>query len=123
MSPLATRLDDIMWLMTSIGFFSVVRKSGETDLTVRARVRGDLEALGEKYLSTLGPIEVGAGSDYPYRARISSKDLADAVARMVEDIDYSNFKDAVAERQGRERAHVYGEVWGVLRELTRGERP
>jgi hypothetical protein len=104
--------------MTSVGFFSVVRKHGETDLTVRARVRGDLEALGEKCLTTLGRIEAGGGSDYPYRARISSKDLADAVARMVEDIDYSNFKDAVADRQGLERAHVYGEVWGVLRELT-----
>jgi hypothetical protein len=108
--------------MTSIGFFSVVRKRGETDLTVRARVRGDLEELGEKYLSTLGPIEAGGGSDYPYRARISSKDFAAAVSRMVEDIDYSNFKDAVGERQGFDRAHVYSEVWSVVRRLTRTER-
>lgn len=34
-----------MWLMTTVGFFSIVRKPGETDLTVRARVRSDLEAL------------------------------------------------------------------------------
>jgi hypothetical protein len=108
--------------MTSFGFFSVVRKSGETQLTVRSRVRGDLELLGEEYLPTLGPIEAGGGSDYPYRARVSSKDLADAVARMVENIDYSNFKNAVAERQGFERAHVYGDVWGVLRELTPKDR-
>lgn len=122
-SPQANRLGGAMWLMTSVGFFSVVRKRGETDLTVRARVRGDLEALEEKYLPTLGPIEAGGGSDYPYRARISSKGLADAVTRMVEDIDYSNFKDAVASRQGLERAHAYGEVWSILRKLTRKDRP
>jgi 8-oxo-dGTP pyrophosphatase MutT (NUDIX family) len=105
--------------MTSVGFFSVVRKRGDTDLTVRARVRGDLEALAEKYLPTLGPIEAGGGTDYPYRARTSASDFAVAVARIVEDVDYSNFKDSVLDRQGRERAHIYGEVWSALRELAR----
>lgn len=28
-----------MWLQTTIGFFSIVQKDGEPDLTVRARVR------------------------------------------------------------------------------------
>ena len=32
-------------------------------------------------------------------------------------IDYLNFKNAVADRQGRARAAVYGEVWATLREL------
>jgi hypothetical protein len=111
-----------MWLMTTIGFFSVVRKSGETDLTVRARVQDDLEALGKKYLPSLGPITSGGGTDYPYRARVASEDFAAAVGRMVEDIDYANFKNSVAAEQGPDRAHVYSEIWSALHKLTKGQR-
>lgn len=107
-----------MWLMTPVGFFSIVRKRGETDLTVRARVRGDLEDLEKEYLPSLGPIVAGGGTDYPYRAHVDPNALATAIARMVEEIDYSNFKDTVAAGQGFERAHVYGEVWSALRKLT-----
>ncbi len=113
----------VMWLMTTVGFFSIVRKPDETDLTVRARVREDLEALEKEYLPSLGPIVAGGGTDYPYRARVDSRALAAAIARMVEDIDYTNFKDTAAARQGMERAHVYGEVWSVLRKLTSEARP
>ena len=107
-----------MWLMTTLGFFSIVRKDGDTDLTVRARARSDLESLRDEYLTTLGPITVGGGSDYPYRARVDAGDFAGALGRMVEDIDYANFKIAVGARQGPERAHVYGEIWDALRRLT-----
>jgi len=108
----------VMWLMTTVGFFSIVRKPDETDLTVRARVREDLEALEKEYLPSLGPIIAGGGTDYPYRARVDAQALATAIARMVEDIDYSNFKGTTAVRQGVERAHVYGEVWSALHKLT-----
>jgi hypothetical protein len=87
-----------MWLMTTIGFFSIVRKPGDAELTVRARAQGDLEALRKEYLPGLGPIRAGGGTDYPYRARIAADALAAAVARMVADIDYPNFKDSVAAR-------------------------
>jgi hypothetical protein len=43
-----------MWLVTSVGFFSIVKKPGESDLTVRARARGDLEALSKAYFPSLG---------------------------------------------------------------------
>ncbi len=69
-------------------------------------------------MPSLGPIIVGGGTDYAYRARVDSTSLASAIARMVEDVDYSNFKDTVAARQGVERAHVYGEIWSALRKLT-----
>jgi hypothetical protein len=35
------------------------------------------------------------------------------------EIDYPNFKNAVAERQGRARSRVYGRVWNLLLELQR----
>lgn len=49
-----------MWLITPIGFFSIVQKPGDKQngtLTVRSRVRSDLEALKESYLPGLGQIQ------------------------------------------------------------------
>ncbi len=107
-----------MWLMTTVGFFSIVRKPGETDLTVRARVRGDLEALERGFLPTMGPIRAPGGTDYQYRASVSPESLGIAIAKMTESIDYSNFKAEVAAQQGSDRAHVYDEIWGLLHRLT-----
>jgi hypothetical protein len=103
-----------MWFVTNFGFFSVVQKKGDDILTVRARARGDLEALKERYVSKLGHILKGEGTDYQYRARVSREDLAKAMGKIIMDIDYSNFKDSVAEKQGHKRARIYGEVWGTL---------
>ena len=106
-----------MWLITTFGFFSAVQKPGDTLLTVRARVKGDLEALREKYAPTLGEITESGGTDYPFRARISHADFAEAVRMAALDIRYDNFKNEVARVQGWEREGVYGKVWGVLRNL------
>jgi hypothetical protein len=37
-----------MWLMTNFGFFSIVKKEGEVNLTVRSRVKQDLLNLKER---------------------------------------------------------------------------
>ena len=103
-----------MWIAHPDGFFSIVRKPGDTQLTVRARVRADLERLRERWLPELGPTRVGEGTDYPYRAAVDPDDFGRAVAKMGETIDYSNFKGAVSRRQGSARAHAYGKVWSAL---------
>jgi hypothetical protein len=46
-----------MWLITPFGFHSVVAKSGDKHdglLTIRSRVKSDLEALKE-FVPSLGP--------------------------------------------------------------------
>jgi hypothetical protein len=103
-----------MWLFTNFGFFSVVQKPGERDLTVRSRLRSDLEHLRQRYLPTLGPVIEHGGSDYQFRAKISHAALAEAMSKIVLDIDYSNFKNSVAEQQGHARAKTYGKVWEAL---------
>jgi hypothetical protein len=108
-----------MWLVTNFGFFSVVQKKGDDILTVRARVRSDLEALKEKYIPAIGQILEGKGTDYKYRAKVSREDLAEAMRKIVKDIDYSNFKDSVAKKQGYKRASIYGEVWSDLMGLQK----
>lgn len=83
-------------------------------MTVRARARGDLETLKERYIPKLGHILKGEGTDYQYRAKVSREDLAKAMGKIITDIDYSNFKDSVAEKQGNKRARIYGDVWETL---------
>jgi len=108
-----------MWLMTNFGFFSIVQKKDDDILTVRARARSDLETLKERYIPTLGHILKGEGTDYQYRAKVSREDMAEAMKRIIMDIDYPNFKNSVAEKQGRKRARIYGEVWDCLLNLQK----
>ena len=106
-----------MWLLTTFGFFSIVEKPRDRAaglLTVRARVRGDLEALRAKYLPGLGEIEATPDGDYAWRAHVAKPELAAAMGRIALDIDYANFKSEVAERMGYAREQVYHEVWEIL---------
>ena len=110
-----------MWLATDFGFFSVVEKSDdihENTLTIRARVREDLETLRARCLPSLGPIADSASTDYRYRAKASREAFAIALSKIALDLNYSNFKNAVAVRQGKERAHVYSGVWSALAKLA-----
>src|SRR5437016_5925567 len=98
-----------MWIISNFGFFSIVEKPGdkeENTLTVRARVKADLENLRDKYLQTLGPISEDVGTDYKYRAKAPRLDLARAFSQIILDIDYSNFKNSVAKKQGAERSEL-----------------
>lgn len=103
-----------MWLFTNFGFFSVVQKPGTPFLTVRARVKADLERLRERYLHELGPTEGKKGTDYPWRATVPHASLAAAIGKIVMDCHYANFKDEVKVKQGNERAHRYAKVWDAL---------
>jgi ADP-ribose pyrophosphatase YjhB (NUDIX family) len=110
-----------MWLMTPVGFFSVGKPTDtrQNTLTVRARVRVDLEQLQARYLPELGPVLESTTTDYHFRAVAPQAAVAQAMARLVEDLDYDNFKNAVAQRQGQARADLYHDVWSVLYELQR----
>lgn len=106
-----------MWLITPVGFFSVVQKPADVaagTLTVRSRVRSDLDALRAAVLPELTPTKETTSSDYRFRAQAPKTAVAAALAKLAESIDYSNFKDVVAQRQGKERAHLYHGVWDVL---------
>jgi len=107
-----------MWLFTNFGFFSVVQKVGTAGLTVRARVKGDLDALRDRYLPELGPTQTRGGTDYPWRAMVAHEALAGAMGRIVMDVTYPNYKNEVAAKQGKGRAKRYSTVWGALYDLS-----
>ena len=67
-----------MWIMTTIGFFSIVQKPEDKHgemLTIRSRVKSDLIALRDQYLPSLGPIATNVGTDYQYRASAPQTDV------------------------------------------------
>lgn len=109
-----------MWLITPIGFFSIVQKPSDkaTDrLTIRARVKSDLDALRQLYIPSLGEIQESDTNDYRFRAVASRSDVAEAMTKLIDDLDYSNFKNEVAKTQGYDRADLYHDVWSTLYRL------
>jgi len=109
-----------MWLITTFGYFSIVQKNSdraEDTLTIRCRIRKDMELLREKYLPNLGPIESSGGVDYPYRAKAKREEVAGAFWQAIMDMGYSNFKAETAMELGHCREDVYTEVWLALRKL------
>ena len=83
-------------------------------LTVRARVRSDLEALQDAVLPGLGPLTESKTTDYRFRAVAPRALVEAAMAKLTTQLDYSNFKSQVAKVQGSKRAHIYHDVWDVL---------
>lgn len=110
-----------MWIFTTLGFFSIVQKRGTSSLTVRARAKGDLDVLRERYLPALSPTSGKGGTDYPWRATVQHAEFAEAMKQMVLDVSYDNFKNAVAARQGRARASAYHDVWAALLDLPEAD--
>lgn len=109
-----------MWLITSFGYFSIVQKNSDKEagtLTIRARIRRDLETLQQRYLPNLGPIDDSSGADYPYRAKAKREDVAQAFAQAMMDVRYSNFKAEIACQQGLERERICSEAWLTMRKL------
>ena len=112
-----------MWLFTTVGFFSVVQKANQEGLTVRARVKEDIDRLRTKYMPQLAPTVTGGGADYPFRATISHDDFALGLAQIAHDIRYANFKTEIAHTQGVKREAAYGKVWAALQALENEVKP
>lgn len=106
-----------MWLFTTFGFFSIVQKHGESELTIRTRVASDLDRLRQQYLPELSATIRKAGTDYPFRAIVSHEAFGRGLSKIGTDIRYDNFKSEVTRKMGHKRAHVYGNVWSELHAL------
>lgn len=106
-----------MWIFSQDGFFSIVRKPGDAELTIRARCAADLDRLRQHWLPTLGPTVHGGGTDYPVRARCASRQLGDALLAMALDLDYPNFKDRVATSLGPAHSSAAHAVWSAMRTI------
>lgn len=104
-----------MWIFLNDSFLSIVQKPGDGDhLTVRARLRGDIEAV----FPDAAVIE-GAGTDYRFRTRIPKEKVAEALMQRVMSLNYSNFKSSV---EDDDRHDAYMKVWSVMDKAQRRSR-
>lgn len=113
------------WIATTAGFFSAVaHDDDDAKLVVRTRVKDDALRLATyTYATESHPghpedlLVTYARSDYPWRVICHRETFASFIAGAIQGIDYGNFKDAVKDRQGADRAHVYMGVWQTLLRL------
>ncbi len=113
-----------MWIFCDSGFYSVVKKTGDDKLTVRTRVRSDLERF-VKESGTCNPIKENTGTDYWYRVQVYPEEFALWLSRKGAEINYSNFKDMVSKCFGLMRSCTYHRIWVEalsLNSIDRSER-
>ena len=103
-----------MWIYTTRGFFSIVRDSDQPqNVLVRARLKGDLENLRSAW-PTLTPTRETNRRDYRFRASLDARELPLLLSKLASEVTYTNFKNAVASKQGDDRANLYHDVWHVM---------
>ncbi|MGY1777770.1 hypothetical protein ACI8AV_18085 [Geodermatophilus sp. SYSU D00804] len=108
-----------MWLLTPTGFYSAVATGDGDVLAVRTRTLGDARQLVDRVFADgdYSRVITRPHADYRHRVLLTGEQWTDFVADEAAHIDYGNFKQAVAERQGSARAAVYAEVWASLYRL------
>ena len=96
-----------MWIMTNNGYLSIVSKDcGPAELLVRARRAGDIERVFPD-----AKVTRNTNSDYLYRTVLPRDVVKQALAAMIDHIDYPNFKDSVEDRS----LHAaYVSVWCAM---------
>ena len=100
-----------MWLMTKHGFYSIVQKE-RGEYHVRARVRKDLENLQERVPLAGREIQASKETDYPYRLIVGEAEVLKVLRFLGETLDYSNFKDTVADTPDQAARHdLYAQFW------------
>lgn len=109
-----------MWLMTRLGFYSIVTKSpGEWQ--VRSRSMHDLQELLRLCPEIGSPILDTPERDYPYRIVVTRPDLDIVMLALAETVTYPNFKDAV-DRTPAQRHKPYHEIWAIMRDAAERRR-
>jgi hypothetical protein len=104
-----------MWLCTQHGFFSIVQKSPD-EYHLRARVRQDLVNLKELIErgghAALPDLQEWPSADYRWRIIVTARAVQWILARMVDALDYDNFKGRILSMPGqRDKAGDYSRLW------------
>lgn len=115
-----------MWIFTTGGFVSAVQDMDDNNfLVIRSRDRASLQIVFdgvEMLTDTLGEddeILVGAGTDYPYRLRVTREAFAEWMANEIRQyLDYGNFKDEAHRTLGDVWARSLGDVWVAMLGVT-----
>ena len=105
-----------MWVFTKTGFISIVQHREQVDLMiVRARCAVHLQSLfpGTEVLET-------KNADYRFRAFVHRDVVKNVLTAAIDALDYSNFKDSIADAQYHDAAM---RVWEVMHVIQHGSNP
>ena len=103
-----------MWVFLNNSFLSIVEnRNNKEELLVRSRIKGDIEKVFPD--SNVFEME---NSDYKYRSFIKKTDVSSKLKKIVENINYDNFKNSISPDQS-ERHNSYLNVWTELRKLQK----
>ncbi len=107
-----------MWIASKLGFFSIVAHRDQPgQVMIRARIKGDLENLLADVWPK-PPIFDTPVADYRFRVIMPKLDASFLISDLVASIDYSNFKDTVADQPDQlDKLPAYSSLWGNLRRL------
>ncbi len=99
-----------MWIFTSNAFLSIVDKAPakHDELLVRARRQGDIEKVFPN-----AKVKKTVGSDYLFRAVVKRIDVAAAMVKMVNELNYDNFKDSIP-HSDNQLHNACSQVWRVM---------
>ena len=103
-----------MWLFTNHGFYSIVKilDTNPEEFWIRSRRKEHLTT----YFSEERIICTHA-TDYQYRVTINKEELIDIFSHLPQEIDYTNFKDSIQDKELKDAAHyVWHDIYGVLDE-------
>lgn len=104
-----------MWIFLNDSMLSVVQKRDDVEtLTVRARIKGDIEAVFPN-----AQVSEGAGTDYRFRTKLPREVVAQAMFDRVMKLKYSNFKGSVKDRK---RHDAYMDVWQAMYSFQEEDR-
>lgn len=109
-----------MWIFTTDGFFSLVKKVDQDNVThpyqLRARRRDELSNLLTRsgFLADKKLFSYDY-ADYAYRVFLDETEAQQLGAFLLASVDYSNFKNQF-ERQPKwyEFKRILGQIWGLL---------
>jgi hypothetical protein len=119
-----------MWIYSIKGFVSVVQHEDDSNrVVIRSRLKIDIQSLKEMFESMglkTSDIAVTTKADYKYRFVADRADWITVMIKLIQDVKYTNFKDAVYKADSRvmrdKRHDVYLDIWSVSRRLQNLEK-
>ena len=117
-----------MWIASSYGFFSIVKKDGGWQ--VRARKASDLKELQRAVGGGFAKLPIQSTPHADYCARVGIPETAKhretlglVFARLAGSIDYANFKDHISALPSqRGKLNAYHDIWGTMMGYQRHQR-
>jgi hypothetical protein len=114
-----------LWVFTTKGFFSIVEHKKDPDrVVIRARISKDIEkikTLFEELGLEVSDVVENLSFDYRYRISASRIDWASVMSRLITDMGYTNFKNALYEADSPEirdkRHEAYLAIWAIMQKL------